>query len=45
MIAALAFAPLGFAQTVSGAIGGVVKDQTDAIVVNATMTLTNEACQ
>ncbi|HST23016.1 MAG TPA: carboxypeptidase-like regulatory domain-containing protein, partial [Blastocatellia bacterium] len=32
-----------FAQNATGAINGTVKDQNDAVVANATVTLTNKA--
>jgi hypothetical protein len=35
--------PLALGQTVSGVITGTVKDQTDAVIVGASLTLTNEA--
>ena len=37
------WAPLALAQTVSGVITGTVKDQTDAVVVGASLDLINEA--
>jgi len=37
------WASLALSQTVSGVITGTVKDQTEAVVVNASLMLTNEA--